>query len=122
MADLKRDFGAHGRFTSPMPFEAYGSNVATITGGVMPISHAAFGWTGTMVNDAEVVRLSARSTGTSPVGIMYLYDGRNPTQLYGHLVPNNERLVSVYGNINIQRLRFISADLNPIALTVTLEK
>lgn len=118
----KRDFENAGRLTSPMPWEAVGSRTLTITGTVTSINHASWGWTGTMVADAQVAVMSCWGSGTS-AGIKFHYDGAStPSQAAGHLIISEYDWVRIYGVINIQRLEFVSEDGDPVALTLTLER
>jgi len=117
----KREFQNAGVLTSRMPWEGIGSSTITVSGTATSITATAFGWTGTMVADAQVVALSCANTGTS-AGVRFFWDGSVPTQMNGHLVMNDEKPFYLYGVINIERLQFISEDGSPVALTVTLER
>lgn len=119
---LKREFENAGKLTSPMPWEAVGTRTLVVSGTMTGIWIPAWGWTGTMLNDAQVAIISCAGTGTS-AGARFTWDGATtPSQNVGHLIITEYLPWYIYGMTNIQRLAFISEDGAPIELTVTLER
>jgi hypothetical protein len=93
---------------------AFGS--MTISTTVIPISHATLDFSAAELAAAERATLTVRTA-----GVMYRYDGGDPTATVGHLLAQNGT-ATIEGNANVQALRFIREAAADAALSVTLEK
>lgn len=95
--------------------KAFRMKSATISNAAKAISHADFAWTAGDLVQADRAILTARTA-----GVMYTYDGTDPTTTLGHLLPR-DGTVEILGTANVQALKFIREAGADATLTVTLE-
>ena len=88
----------------------------TISNAALAISHASWSWGSTDLNGAikAIVAVNAQ-------GIVLTYDGTDPTTTLGLPLASGSS-VEIYGNVNIQNLKFIRSGGSDATVTVILEK
>src|SRR3954451_9546167 len=96
--------------------KAYAMKSATVSTAVKAITDASFSWGGTDLSKTERARITARSA-----GVMYTYDGTDPTATVGQVIAQNGVAV-IDGTANIKNLKFLREAGVDVVVTVTLEK
>ncbi len=87
----------------------------TVSSSVIAIDNAGFSWgTNDLVNAQKAV-ITARTN-----GVMVTYSGEDPTATLGHFLAANDNMV-VYGNDNINNLKFLREADADAELSITLE-
>lgn len=88
----------------------------TISSTALAISHASWAWGATDLSTAVKAYVSCNTN-----GVVISWDGTNPTATLGLPLAAGAS-IEIYGNANIQNLKFIRSGGSDAVVTVQLEK